>query len=92
MPTDFKAIADAISNLGGLALLALFVAVAAVGLYRSWWVPGWIYQDERKKRLASEGQERRTARRLQTVLRVVGDDPRLRAFVELWTDPPDEEA
>lgn len=86
MPIDFKAISDAVANLGGLALFAFFVAVAFVGLFKGWWVPGSFYQDARQARLTAEAQERRTARRLQTVLRVVGDDPRLRAL------SPDDEA
>lgn len=33
-----------LADLGGFALFLLVVIVAAVGLFRKWWVPGWVYQ------------------------------------------------
>jgi hypothetical protein len=36
-------LAEQLSDLGGFALFFLFVIVAAIGLHRRWWVPGWIY-------------------------------------------------
>jgi hypothetical protein len=36
-------LAKALSDLGGFALFLLAVVIAAVGLFRRWYVPGWMY-------------------------------------------------
>lgn len=41
------ALGQQLADLGGWAMFLLVVAIAAIGLIRQWWVPGWIYRDER---------------------------------------------
>jgi multidrug resistance efflux pump len=58
---DFIGLASALADLGGYALFVLAVAVAAVGLYRQWWVPGWIWRAEHDARVTSEAEVRKQA-------------------------------
>jgi len=44
----------ALSDLGGTTLFVGVVIVAAIGLYRQWWVPGWLFRAEREARLRAE--------------------------------------
>lgn len=61
----------ALSDIGGFALFILVVLVAAVGLYRRWWVPGWLYDQERQARLVAEAQAERNATALAAVVPVM---------------------
>lgn len=64
-------LAKALSDLGGFALFLLVVVVAAVGLYRGWWVPGWVYRQEREARLVAETQASRNAESLAAMSKAV---------------------
>jgi len=68
--------AQSLADLGGFALFLLFVIVAAVGLYRQWWVPGWVYRQERQSRITAEIQAVRNGEALEKLARVVtGERP-----------------
>jgi len=54
-PTTLKALADA----GGLVLFIGVVLLIAIGAIRQWWVPGWLYQQERADRVKAEIQAQR---------------------------------
>ena len=46
------ALGSQLADLGGFALFLLLLVVIGVGLFRRWWVPGWIasdWKDERDK-------------------------------------------
>lgn len=70
-----------LSDLGGLGLFILVVAVAAIGLWRKWWVPGWMYSDvESENRLLRTTVERLTdqlTRERARSVRLAGDVRRL---------------
>lgn len=53
---------SALTDLGGLGLFLLFVVVAAVGLYRQWWVPGWIFKRTDTAREQAEAEVKKQAR------------------------------
>lgn len=38
------AIGRQLADIGGMALFLLHIVVDAVGLYRQWWVPGWMWR------------------------------------------------
>lgn len=61
----------ALADLGGFALFLLVVVVAAVGLYKRWFVPGWIYEQEREARLQAEADLRANNSTLAEILRLV---------------------
>ena len=48
-----------LADLGGFALFLLVIALAAVGLFRQWWVPGYFYRAEREAREKAETQAER---------------------------------
>ena len=56
---DFIALGRSLADLGGFALSLVIVVVAAVGLYRQWWVPGWIYRRLDDRLAAKEAESRR---------------------------------
>ena len=68
--------ARALADIGGFALFLFGVIVAGVGLWRRWWVPGWMYQQERDARLVAETQAVRNAEMLTAILRMLKDDRR----------------
>lgn len=57
-------LAKSIQDLGLAGIIVLLVVVAAVGLARQWWVPGWIYRQERDARIVSDTQAVRNAESL----------------------------
>jgi hypothetical protein len=52
-------------------MLILVVLVAAVGLARQWWVPGWLYRAERQSRITAEIQAVRNGEALEKLARAV---------------------
>lgn len=52
---------SSLTDLGGLGLFVGFVLVAAIGLYRQWWVPGWLWRRTDEARLTAEGEVRKQA-------------------------------
>lgn len=64
----------ALADIGGFALFLLTVVVAAVGLARQWWVPGWMYRQEREARTIAEVQATRNAEALHKLARAVSRD------------------
>ena len=61
----------ALSDLGGFALFLLTVVTAAVGLLKQWWVPGWVYRQERESRISAEVQAVRNGEALEKLARFV---------------------
>lgn len=55
-----KALADA----GGWAVVLVIIGLIALGSTKKfrWWVPGWIYEDERAQRGISDAQADRTTK------------------------------
>lgn len=72
-------LAQSIQDLGLAGMLVLIVVVATVGLARQWWVPGWVYRDERAKRITSEVQAVRNGEALEKLARAVTNDRIARA-------------
>lgn len=79
------ALGKQLADLGGFALFLLVVIVAAVGLYRQWWVPGWVWKQERDARTVAETQALRNAEAIEKLARAVSRD-RARNRAE----PPDD--
>ena len=61
----------ALSDLGGFALFILTVLAIAIGLLKQWWVPGWVYRQERESRITAEIQAVRNGEALEKLARVV---------------------
>lgn len=76
------ALGQQLADLGGFALFLLTVVIAAVGLFRQWWVPGWVFLAEREARLTAETQATRNAEALQKLARAVSREPRRLTAVE----------
>lgn len=51
--------AQAIAELGWAGITILIVLVATIGLYRRWWVPGWVFEAERDRRKRAEAAAER---------------------------------
>lgn len=51
----------ALADLGGFGLFLFVIVVAAVGLWRQWWVPGWLYRASEKAREIAETQALRNS-------------------------------
>jgi hypothetical protein len=64
----------ALSDIGGFALFLLTVVTAAVGLLKQWWVPGWVYRQERESRISAEIQAVRNGEALEKLARAVTGD------------------
>ena len=60
-------LAQSLADLGGFALFLFTVTVAAVGLWKQWWVPGWLWRSERDARITAETQALRNAEALQRI-------------------------
>ena len=70
------ALGKQLADLGGFALFLLTVTIAGVGLYRQWWVPGWVYRQERQSRITAEIQAVRNGEALEKLARAVtGERP-----------------
>lgn len=74
MPTP--ELAQSLADIGGFALFILTVLVVVVGLYRQWWVPGWLYNQEREARKTAETQALRNAETLEKLARAASREPR----------------
>jgi hypothetical protein len=63
LPAWVKSLADA----GGWTIVLLLIGLIGLGATKRfrWWVPGWIYEDERKQRGISETQAERTTKALE---------------------------
>jgi hypothetical protein len=57
--------ADALSRLSAFAIFVFLTGLAGLGLYRRWWVLGWIYDQERAARLNAETQALRNVEALE---------------------------
>ena len=71
-------LAAAVADLGGFALFIGCILIGGIGLYRRWWVPGWLYEREVEARKVAETQALRNAETLEKLARAVSRDPRLR--------------
>lgn len=67
-------IAKSIQDLGLAGIIVFIVLTAAVGLAREWWVPGWIYRQERASRITAEIQAVRNGEALEKLARAVTGD------------------
>lgn len=63
-----------LADIGGFALFLLTVAIAGIGLFRRWWVPGWMFDREVEARRTAETQATRNAEALERLARVVSGD------------------
>ena len=70
MPID-PALGRQLADLGGSALLILLIVLIGVGLWKQWWVPGWLWRQEREARQIAETQATRNAEALQKLARAV---------------------
>jgi hypothetical protein len=48
-----------------VSILMIVLVVVVVGLYRKWWVPGWMYEDCTKKLVKLEASVEEEAQRLR---------------------------
>jgi hypothetical protein len=74
MPTP--ELAKSLVDIGGAALFLFTIALIAVGLWRQWWVPGWLYRLEREARERADVQAIRNAEALEKLARAVSREPR----------------
>lgn len=49
-------LARSIQDLGLAGIIVLMALAVTIGLARQWWVPGWIYRQERQARITAETQ------------------------------------
>lgn len=61
---------DALVRAGGWTLFVMAVALIGVGVLRKWWVPGWMYHDER----ARSDRIETALERLSTTVESMADD------------------
>lgn len=69
-------LASQVADLGGFGLAVLIVLVAAIGLWKQWWVPGWLWKAERDARIQAEIQAIRNAEALEKLAKAVTREPR----------------
>ena len=74
MPTP--ELARTLADLGGFALFLLLIVVIGVGLFREWWVPGYLYQRERHARELAETQAERNAKSIAELAKWVSSERR----------------
>lgn len=72
MPTP--ELASTLADLGGFALFLLVILVASIGLWKQWWVPGWLWKSERDARKTAETQALRNAEALQRISRAMDSE------------------
>jgi hypothetical protein len=63
-------------DLGGWTACVFLVALILVGLFREWWVPGWLYRREREAREVSETQAERNAASIAALAKWVNRERR----------------
>ncbi len=68
-----------LANAGGWTVTVFIIAIAGIGIYRRWIVPGWIYEQERADREKAEVQAQRNSELLERLTD---------AFEELADDAP----
>jgi hypothetical protein len=68
------ALGQALADIGGFALFLLTVVTAGIGLFRRWWVPGWLFDREVEARKIAETQATRNAEALERLAKVVGGE------------------
>lgn len=61
------AVIKSLIEAGGWTLFVLTVIVIAIGVRLKWWVPGWIYLDERARSDRLEGAMDRLTRTVESV-------------------------
>jgi len=65
------ALGSQLADLGGFALFLLVIVIAAVGLYRQWWVPGWVYRRLEERLDKAETAALRNAEAIEKLTRAV---------------------
>jgi hypothetical protein len=80
-------LAQSIQDLGLAGIIVLIALVAIVGLARQWWVPGWLYRQEREGRIVSDTQAVRNAEALEKLARAVTGEHPARKRHEAGDDP-----
>jgi hypothetical protein len=73
-PTALKALADA----GGWTVALTTWVFIAIGLWKRWWVPGWLWFQERTERLKSDAQAEANAK---AIIELVGSGKDIRRAV-----------
>lgn len=61
------AIGGQLADLGGFALFLLLLVVIGVGLYRQWWVPGWLWRGLVAENLEQKGELKAARQTVQTL-------------------------
>jgi hypothetical protein len=71
VPTPAQA--QEIANLGAFGLFVFVVIFVGAGLYRRWWVPGWVWEQDRAARIVAETQAERTVVALEANSRALAE-------------------
>ena len=59
----------ALAQAGPVAILLVFISAIVIGAIRGYWVPGWLYVQERDQRLKAEVQAERNSESLALLAR-----------------------
>lgn len=70
--------AQQLVDLGSTVMLVLLVILIGVGLFREWWVPGWLYRRERTAREVADTQAERNATSLAAIAKALSRERRSR--------------
>jgi hypothetical protein len=65
-------------DLGSTVMLVFLVILIFVGLFREWWVPGWLYRRERTAREIADTQAERNATSLAAIAKALERERRRR--------------
>ena len=65
------AVGSQLADLGGFALFLLLLVVIGIGLYRQFWVPGWVYRQALDRLDKAETAAIRNAEAIEKLTRAV---------------------
>jgi hypothetical protein len=69
-------VARQLVDLGGWTVCVFLVITIFVGLFREWWVPGWLYRREREARETADIQAERNAAAIAALAKWVNRERR----------------
>jgi hypothetical protein len=64
---EWLKLAEALVNGGAVVMLVALVIVVFVGLYRRWWVPGWMFDRSEARAEKADTQAERNAESLEVM-------------------------